>query len=492
MSTSSRCCVPFCDGSYERTFVKIGETAWPKLKKWPCNFLKEDIKVLKVANNTFICKAHLKEYIGGEVNASFVLHDVNTDPIVTAMLKGTLQPQVGYLIRTGSSAPKFLEDLRRKRANSFPPLAMAPSSTPRLKRKSKEGDDDDRPPEAPKDADAEVLRLQTLLVAANESTKSANKKAARLISINKQSAQVASERTATINALREEITVLKLSLAETEKDLLSSRRPWSYSSLLEYSDVDFTAIIGLKKDAWIALVALYELHGFPIHWGSEKLLGWQDALTLYQVKLRQNTIYAMLARLFKIVTSSCSKYVREIANFSHSLSVYVMQLDIRATVDQNRINGLRSDRCGLAMSRVAEITDAVSLRVQKATSSEVRSLSHSDYKKDERLKVQASINASGEPSWVSKAYLAFGASDQQILENGESAGSDQFQPRKFFDQLKGNDIVMGDKGTLIRAPLGRHNKRTGKRVSMMLPPFTKNGKLSFDEKVRGREIARTR
>ena len=58
--------------------------------------------------------------------------------------------------------------------------------------------------------------------------------------------------------------------------------------------------------------------------------------------------------------------------------------------------------------------------------------------------------------------------------------------------MKDDDIMQGDRGTLIRAALLRHNKKTDKHLTMMLPPFLKKNKLSFEEKQMGGEIARVR
>ena len=145
------------------------------------------------------------------------------------------------------------------------------------------------------------------------------------------------------------------------------------------------------------------------------------------------------------------------------------------------------------MTKVQQITDAVSIPLQHFHSEELRSSAHSDYKGGARLKVQGNIDASAEPSWISKAYLAGpGASDQEILENGASAGSYQFEPTKAFDLMEADDILMGDRGTLVRVPLLKHNQKTGKKLKMMLPPFVHNGKLTQEEKERGGEIAKVR
>ena len=166
---------------------------------------------------------------------------------------------------------------------------------------------------------------------------------------------------------------------------------------------------------------------------------------------------------------------------------------MRTDVEENRIDGLRSDRCGLEMSKVSHITDAMSIPVQKFHNPETRSLSHSSYKGDERIKVQGSIDAAGELAFMSKGYLAgVGSSDQEILEHGESAGSYQFKPTQMFDLIRDDDIIQGDRGTLIRAALSRHNKKTNKNLSMMLPPFLHKNQLSYEEKAKGGEIARIR
>ena len=188
------------------------------------------------------------------------------------------------------------------------------------------------------------------------------------------------------------------------------------------SEADFKALTGLAKNAWDGYTELFEIHEFVSYWGKREM-PWKDALLLTLIKLRQNTIYVVLAKLFHIEKQRCSDFFQACVEYSNSVYVLLMQFDVRELVEQNRINGLRADRCGLAMTKVSHITDAMSLRIQKFHNPETKSRSHSDYKGDERIKVQGSINAAGELDWMSRAYLGgVGASDQEILEHGESVG----------------------------------------------------------------------
>ena len=503
-----QCCVPWCRG--DEVMVTVGKHAIPELKKWPCQYIKEDveekIKSYSPAKPDYICLRHLREYKAGSLeNGRFELHDVHTCPVVTDIIAGALLPQEGYLLRVyGNMPPNFengymqyitdkcklfqasLSDARAKSFTTYslsPVAAIGQRGTKRTVSGDKKTDKEVQQVSADElqEAQFKIVQLQELLKVANKSS----------------SARVAAkghENLETVAQLQSEILLLKRNLKDSVDEKNANKAfIWANESILKnFSDKDFQALTGIEKDAWVAYVDLFELHDFVSYWGKREM-PWKDALLLTQVKLRQNTIYVVLANLFFVEKQRCSEYFRVCIEFSCSLYVLLIQFDVRELVAENRINGLRADRCGLPMTKVSHVTDAMSTRLQKFNNPETKSRSHSEYKGDERIKFQGSIDASSELAWMSKGYLGgAGASDQEILENGESVGSYQFKPTKMFDLMKADDIIQGDRGTLIRSALLRHNKKTNKHLSMMLPPFLKKNKLSFEEKEKGGEIARVR
>ena len=105
-----QCCVPWCRGN--DVMVAVGKEAIPELKKWPCQFIREDIdekvKSHFSDNPDYICLRHLRAYKHGMENGIFELHDIHTCPVVTDIIAGTLLPQEGYLLRVyGNMPPNF-------------------------------------------------------------------------------------------------------------------------------------------------------------------------------------------------------------------------------------------------------------------------------------------------------------------------------------------------------------------------------------------------
>jgi hypothetical protein len=485
--------------------IRIAAGHYLELQKFPCFFIKEDCAKL---DNVFICKPHLSEYKPGNVNGKFKLHCAATCPIVASIIAGETEPQEGYLIRRfgeqlsthkGTHKEKktilrglFLSELEEARSKSLsaPPLSgnrTRAGGNRKRQLDDNENDDDDE------DSEAEVIRLREALVVVKEQLKSTNK------SWSAKVANARGEGSKERESLLEEILMYKQKIADTEAERDANKAfVWSHESVVmstsNFSDKELYTLLGLDRASWLAYVDFFELHDFHEYWGGNmRCLDWKSALLISQIKLRHNTAYLILQKLFFVDQRRAGEIFRQCTEFGGSLYALVMQFDTRPLVQENRFNGLRTDRAGLAMTKVQQITDAVSIPLQRFHSEELRSSAHSDYKGGARLKVQGNIDASAEPSWISKAYLAgAGASDQEILENGASAGSYQFEPTKAFDLMEADDILMGDRGTLVRVPLLKHNQKTGKKLKMMLPPFVHNGKLTQEEKERGGEIAKVR
>jgi len=85
-----QCCVPWCRGN--DIMVAVWKEAIPELKKWPCQFIREDIdekvKSHFSDNPDYICLRHLRAYKHGMENGIFELHDIHTCPVITDIITG--------------------------------------------------------------------------------------------------------------------------------------------------------------------------------------------------------------------------------------------------------------------------------------------------------------------------------------------------------------------------------------------------------------------
>ena len=92
-----QCCVPWCRGN--DVMVAVGKEAIPELKKWPCQFIREDIdeKVKSHFSDNpdyTVCLRHLRAYKHGMENGIFELHDIHTCPAVTDIITGAFLQHV--------------------------------------------------------------------------------------------------------------------------------------------------------------------------------------------------------------------------------------------------------------------------------------------------------------------------------------------------------------------------------------------------------------
>lgn len=110
----------------------------------------------------------------------------------------------------------------------------------------------------------------------------------------------------------------------------------------------------------------------------------------------------------------------------------------------------------------------------------------SNYKKHEVIAITTDVDPSGEVTFVSQGYCP--EADAKLWKDGTTMGTPEAPPRKWRDTLQEGDTVLADRGTLIQSWL----ETLLIMVTCIMPPFTHQGHLTEEEKIRGRAIAERR
>lgn len=211
---------------------------------------------------------------------------------------------------------------------------------------------------------------------------------------------------------------------------------WNYSFVVEMDDGSVTALLGMSKERWNMYLGHLQLHGAESQW-PHAVTDWRTGYTLSQLKLRQNLIFTLLEKMFRIEKSTCSRIFHTCIQFQQAVALEIANCDAREYSDQMRIDGLRYDHHNLEFSSVQRQTDANETPTQQFKNSETHHQAHSAYYDDQRIKHQAAVNASADVVWWSRGYLARECSDQALLEHGQGPASFRLAGRKFLDFLKG-------------------------------------------------------
>lgn len=399
--TIHACILGYCPGS--SSMVRIPDVdRGSVLPHPPFNWTKTDIENRK-ADDLYVCGMHLKEYKPGSVNGTFVMYAEGEDPINLAISKGELLPQPDYLKRMNLTLDQFKKNLQTK-----------------VDRKSHLSN-----PSIFKQTELEALQAD--VVAAKLALATANKSHGGIQSNLKKTIEKQAE---DIKHLQEKVVILTGAIASL------TLQQWTGETIFDLRDVEFKAIVGLEKADWKAYLAHLDLHGASKQW-TFTVTDWKTGYVIAQIKLRQNLIYPLLKKMFNVNTSSCSNIFRYFVQFAAHVSAHTMNVDRREYSELFRMTPLRYNHNKYAFTKITDMTDANEGPMQNLSNEEGRHAAHSAYYDDARIKHQVVICASCEPKWVSTAYLARGASDSEILENGTSKGLGNVAATKFYDTLSG-------------------------------------------------------
>lgn len=370
------------------------------------------------------------------------------DPLNLAILKGEVLPQPDYLERMNLTLDQFKKNLQTK-----------------VDRKSYLSN-----PSTFEQTELEALQAEVL--AGKLALATANKSHGRIQSNLKKTIEKQAE---DIKRLQEEVVVLTGAIASLKL------QDWNGETIFNLRDVEFKAIMGLEKADWMAYLAHLDLHGASKQW-TFTVTDWKTGYTIAQIKLRQNLIYPLLKKMFNVSTSSCSNIFRYFVQFAAHVSAHTMNVDRVEYSELFRMTPLRYNHNKYAFTKITDMTDANEGPMQNLSNEEARHAAHSAYYDDARIKHQVVLCASCEPKWISTAYLARGASDSEILENGTSKGLGNVAAKKFYDTLSANAILVGDKGTLALGGINRHNAANGKQIQQLQPPNVHDGQLTTEER----------
>jgi len=211
---------------------------------------------------------------------------------------------------------------------------------------------------------------------------------------------------------------------------------WTYETILGFSKVDFKAIFGLEKDQWNEYLAHLDLHGASALW-THSSVDWRTGYAITQIKLRQNLIYALIRIIFKVPASTCSTIFKSCVEFSAAVTVHVLDIDSREYSRLYRINGITYDHHGVEWTKIKFFTDANEVPMQQMHNEEGNHKGHSDYYGFATIKHQLVLSESGEPFFATVMYLPKGASDSELLRNGESLAAGEVPGKKFYDLMQG-------------------------------------------------------
>ena len=218
--------------------------------------------------------------------------------------------------------------------------------------------------------------------------------------------------------------------------LIAEGVPWTYETILKFSNVDFKAIFGLEKEQWNTYLDHLDLHGASDLW-THPSVDWRTGYAITQIKLRQNLIYALIKIIFKVPGSTCSTIFKSCVEFSATVAVHVMDIDSREYSCLYRLNGITYDHHGVQWTKIKYFTDANEVPMQNMHNEEAHHRGHSAYYGHATLKHQMVLNECGEPFWASGMYLPHGACDSELLKNGLSLAAGKVPAKNFYDLMQG-------------------------------------------------------
>ena len=417
------CQIGYCPGSVDMVHIPLGSARAAVLMAPPFNWTKTDVeKAAGVA--LFVCRCHLQSYAPGSSQGYFVMHPINDDPIVKGILNGEMMPQREYLARSNQTFLTFLTELQSRvdRSNYLrEPVSAAEPSTSSRKRRSLDVADNGG-------LQDEVERLQKIVADLKADRTTSNKSYSMALSDCKKEIGVLKTNNALLQA-----TVIDLEARVTQ---LISETAWTSETILGFSNVDFKAIFGLEKEQWKGYLTHLELHGASAAW-KHSSVDWKTGYAISQIKLRQNLIYALIRKIFKVPASTCSTIFKSCIEFSATVTVHVLDIDAREYSSKFRIQGIRYDHHNVPWTKIRYFTDANEVPMQQLHNEEAAHKAYSDYYGDNRLKHQCVIGESGELVWASKMYLPRGASDQELLKKGESVAAGVVPAKKVYDLMQG-------------------------------------------------------
>ena len=454
----SGCAIDFCPTFNYGNF--IGSVLIPPgvltkiFKNQPCNFSPAQIQqqIAKGEDGRRVCTMHVRTNATGPNGEDFELHNLQSDPIYDLIIKGIISPQPGYLMRMQMSEEDFIRDVKRRKIDNTYDAGTAIATETTLEEK-----------------------YITLL----EEKKKLSQQ------LNGMSGQV----TKKSNVIATLTNRLDAALAEI-KDMKAEAQSsfWTSDSVLQMAERDVLEITGLDKKGWHCWIDFAEALGAKKYWEAKgkKDIPWNDAMLLTQVKLRHNTHYQLLKKLFGYEKEIMGNYFLAMIVWEFEFASWGMSFDSTKEMNLRRISGYQRPFLDIPFDDITQILDLTLIPMENYENSQARAETFSNYKKGARAHVGASVDPSGEPVYVSCAYAT--TSDANLYKHGTTPAS-KFTPAKNLkDFLKVNDVLCADKGTLIQAWLSS----LGLNATMVMPPFVVDHLISEEEKIQGKAIATRR
>ena len=110
---------------------------------------------------------------------------------------------------------------------------------------------------------------------------------------------------------------------------------------------------------------------------------------------------------------------------------------VNIQVSNHRINGITYDHHGVEWTKIKFFTDANEVPMEQMHNEEGNHKGHSDYYGFATIKHQLVLSESGEPFFATVMHLPKGASDSELLRNGESLAAGEVPAKKFYNLMQG-------------------------------------------------------
>lgn len=205
--------------------------------------------------------------------------------------------------------------------------------------------------------------------------------------------------------------------------------------------------------------------------GRPPLLPYKDQLLLTLTRLRLGLLHEDLAFRFNVSKSFVTTVITTWIQF-----LYLQFGRLRGEMfpSRQRLKPLLP-ACFRHFKNIRTVIDCTEFRVQTATNFEQQGNLYSNYKSHTTFKVLVAMSPNGGIMYVSDAFEGSISDKEIVIQSG------------FLDHLHPGDMVMADRGFLIRDIL---NER---QVELNIPPFL-NGRNKFtpQEEVQTKKIAKVR